>query len=453
MKKILILTGLLITMLRPAFAQTSTQAAPLTLQEAVKYALANNETVKKAVLDEESAAFKIKETKGSGLPQLSGTGTITAYPALATQLLPAQIFDKDAAAGAMIPVQFGTKYNTTGGLQLQQLIFRKSFFVGLEAANTTRDLYSLRKQLSQEQLIYNVSSAYLQLLQTREQFNTIDANFKRLEQLEKILALQYQNDVATKVQLNRVTVSKTNLENSRQTLTAAFDQQKNALKFFMGMPMEQDITLAAATPELNTPALEQQDVNTVLAERVDLKLLQTQKNLYKLNVKNIQAGAYPSLSAFGNYNFNAQRNEFNFFDTSKPWFKMATVGIQLNVPIFDGMQRRNQVRQAQIEVAKVDQDILQLTRNTQMGLMNAQTQMQASLSSIQAQERNVALAQEVYRNTNELYKEGLSPLTEVLDTEVSLREAQTNLNNERLKYQLAQLTYLQAKGELITLIK
>ncbi len=149
------------------------------------------------------------------------------------------------------------------------------------------------------------------------------------------------------------------------------------------------------------------------------------------------------------------RNATNltFFDSNQPWFKAVSIGVQLNVPIFDGFQRKNQIRQAQIEVDKVDQDISQLTRNTEMGLLNAQTQMETSLSSIQAQERNVNLAQEVFRNTNELYKEGLSPLTEVLDTELSLREAQTNLNNERLKYQLAQLTYLQAKGELKTLIK
>jgi outer membrane protein TolC len=291
------------------------------------------------------------------------------------------------------------------------------------------------------------------MLQTREQFHTIDANFKRLEQLEKILKLQYQNDVATKVQLNRVTVSKTNLENTRQTLTAAFDQQKNALKFFMGLPMDQDIALAEATPELNTPVLAPEAAKEVLTERIDFKLLQTQKNLHALNVKNIKSGYYPSVSAFGNYSTNAQRNEFNFFDNNLPWFKAVSIGLQLNVPIFDGFQRRNQIRQAQIEVAKVDQDISQLTRSTQMGLLNAQTQMQTSLSAIQAQERNVALAQEVYRNTNELYKEGLSPLTDVLETEVSLREAQTNLNNERLKYQLAQLTYLQAKGELKTLTK
>lgn len=446
-----ILTGLLLSLLRPGYSQTGTQAAPLTLQEAVKYAVANNETVKKAALDEQSADYKIKEIKGSGLPQLSANGNVTAFPALATQLLPGELAGQPA--GTYIPVQFGTKYNTTGGLQLQQLIFRKSFFVGLEAAATTRDLYALRKQMSEEQVIYNVSSAYLQLLQTREQFNTIDANYKRLEQLEKILDLQYRNDVATKVQLNRVTVSKVNLENTRQTLNADFEQQKNALKFFMGMPMDQDFALAEATPVLNTPVLASADASAVLAERIDFKLLQTQKNLYQLNVKNIQSGYYPSVSAIGNFNYNAQRNEFNFLDTNQPWFKAVSIGLQLNVPLFDGFQRRNQIRQAQVEVDKVNQDISQLTRNTQMGLLNAQTQMQTSLSSIQAQERNVNLAQEVYRNTNELYKEGLSPLTELLETEVSLREAQTNLNNERLKYQLAQLTYLQAKGELKTLIK
>lgn len=450
MKKLIYLAGLFIMALQPVKAQNQPTAAKISLPEALNFALSNNETIKKALLDEKSAAYKIKETIGSGLPQINGTGNITTYPSLATQLLPGELAGQP---GTLIPVQFGTKYNTSGGLQLQQLLFRKSFFVGLEAAQTTKDLYSLRTQMSEEQVIYNVSSAYLQLLQTKEQFSTINANFKRLEQLEKILKLQYQNDVATKVQLNRVTVSKTNLENSRQTLTAAYDQQKNALKFFMGMPMDQDLEIAESVPALEGSVAVQADPQTILSQKIDFKLLNTQKSLYKLNVKNIYSGYTPSLSAVANYSYNAQRNEFNFFDGDKPWFKAVSIGVQLNVPIFDGFQRKNQIRQAQIEVDKIDQDINQLTRNTQMGLLNAQKQMETSLSSIQAQERNVNLAQEVYRNTNDLYKEGLSPLTEVLDTELSLREAQTNLNNERLKYQLAQLTYLQAKGELRTLIK
>ncbi|MFC5272279.1 TolC family protein [Adhaeribacter terreus] len=450
MKKKSLLLGLMLAFVSPAFSQSQPSTSPLTLEESVKYALQNNEAVKKAYLDEKSAAYRIKEVTGSGLPQLTGTGTLTMNPALATQLLPGELA---GAPGTMIPVQFGTKYVASAGISLQQLIFNKSFFVGLEAAKTTKDLYRLRTQMSEEEVIYNVSSAYLQLLQTKEQFNTIDANFKRLEQLEKIVDLQYRNDIATKVTLNRVTVNKTNLENQRQTLEANYLRQLNALKFFMGMPVEQEISIAEATPNLNVAVLAKDDASTVLHNRVDYQLLNKQKQLLSLNVKNFQARYYPSLSGFGNVGASAQRNEFNFLDTNQPWFNNVAIGLQLNVPIFDGFQRRNQVKQARIEVEKVEQDIAQVTNATNLALENAATQMQSSLSAVQAQERNVTLAQEVYRNTNELYKEGLAPLTDLLDTEVSLREAQTNLNNERLKYQLSQLTYIQAKGELKSLVQ
>lgn len=450
MNKKPLLLILLFFLFRTAFAQTQPAAAKLSLPEAIKFALANNENLKKAQLDEKSAEYKINETKGSGLPQIAGSGTFTTNPALATQLLPGELAGQP---GTTIPVQFGTKYIAQGGLELQQMLFRKSFFVGLEAANTTRELFSLRTKMSQEEIMYNVGSAYLQVLQTKQQFNIINANFNRLVQLEKILTLQYKNDVATKVQLNRVTVNKVNLENQRTTLTSALKQQENALKFFMGMPLQQPIDITDSVVVLDAVVPLQENAAEIIASRLDYKVITTQKELTKLNVQNIKAGYFPTLSGFGNYAYNAQRNQFNFLDGSQPWFKAVSLGVRLNIPIFDGFQKRNQIRQAQIEVDKLDQDLSLLTRRTQMDLDNALTQMQTSLSSIQAQERNVSLAQEVYRNTNELYKEGLAPLTDVLDTEVSLREAQTNLTNESLKYQLAQLTFLQAKGELNTLIK
>ncbi|WP_370457504.1 TolC family protein [Rufibacter sp. XAAS-G3-1] len=452
-KKHSILSLLLTLVASFSFAQTqqTLPTGPTTLQQALRYAVANNEDVKKALQDEQSAEYRIRETKGSGLPQLSANGRLTVNPALAVQLLPGELAGEPA--GTFIPVQFGTKYVAQGGLELQQLIFRKSFFVGLEAANTTRDLYALRTRMSEEEVLYNVSSSYLQLLQTKEQFNNIEANFNRLEQLEKILNLQYQNDVATKVELNRVTVNKINLENQRKTLAATYEQQLNGLKFFMGLPIDQPLEISDSTGLLGSAIPPVEDAKAILAQRVDYKQLLTQRRLYELNVKNIRSGYYPSLSGFGQFNYNAQRNEFTFFDGNQPWFNSVALGVQLNIPIFDGFQRRNQIRQAQVEVNKVEYDISKLTRNTQMTLDNSIRQMETSLSSIQAQERNVQLAQEVYNNTNALYKEGLSPLTDVLETEVSLREAQTNLNNERLKYQIAQLDYIRARGEIKNLIQ
>src|SRR5690606_883792 len=129
------------------------------------------------------------------------------------------------------------------------------------------------------------------------------------------------------------------------------------------------------------------------------------------------------------------------------------VGVQLNIPIFDGFQKRSQVRQAELEIKKVEQDMQKLEKNTAVETRNAISQLENSLQAIQAQEQNVALAQEVFDTSNQLYKEGISPLTDLLESEVALREAQTNLNNERLKYQLAQLNYLRAAGEIDSLIK
>ncbi|QHL89504.1 TolC family protein [Nibribacter ruber] len=432
------------------YAQNQAQERVISLKEALSFATNNNIAIQQAQLDEEGAEYRIKETKGSGFPQINGTGQLTVTPSIPTQLLPGEIIGQP---GTYVPVKFGQKYNASGGLELSQLIFSKSYFVGLEAAATTRDLYRLRTQMSKEDVIYNVSSAYLQALQTKEQFNTIEANYNRLVQLEKILTLQYKNDFAKKVDVNRITVNKTNLENQRQALASAYEQQKNALKFFMGMPMDQQFELSDTESLTNTALPLTVNAQEIIAQRTDYQALQTQKKLYGLNVENIKGRSYPSLAGFGQYTYNAQRQEFNFFDTSKPWFKTFVLGVKLNVPIFDGFQRKYQTRQAELEVKKTDLTMQNLALSTQMGLDNALKQISTSELALENQERNVRLAQEVYDTTNRLYKEGLSPLTDLLESEVSLREAQTNLNNERLKHKIAQLNYIKARGELNNLIQ
>src|SRR5690606_33835150 len=192
------------------------------------------------------------------------------------------------------------------------------------------------------------------------------------------------------------------------------------------MGIDQEFEIAADAKLTNTVLPLSQNAQEVLAQRTDYQALLTQKKLYGLNVENIKGRAYPSLAGFGQYNYNAQRQEFNLFDGSKPWFKTFVLGVQLNVPIFDGFQRKNQVRQAELEVRKTDLTMQNLALNTQLSLNNAIEQVNTSQLAIQNQERNVDLAQEVYTTTNSLYKEGLSPLTDLLEAEVSLREAQTN---------------------------
>lgn len=440
------LIGMMALVLKPAFAQepaTGGQVQELTLQESIKYALSNNQDVKKAIYDEQIGTQQIREARSQGLPQVSVSGGVDYYPALPTQILPGELA---GMPGQDIPVKFGKDYNANGNVRLTQLLFNQSYFVGLKAAKTTQDLYRLRREMAEEDLIYNISTAYYQTLQTKEQFENIEANLQRLTELERIMELQYQNDLVAKVDVNRIKVNKTNLQNQLQTLTTSFEQQKNILKFFINMPLEQEIALTNETGGIDNVVTEAITAEQAAAQKTQFQLLQTQKQLQSYSIKNVQAGYYPTLSAYGQYGYNTQRDEL--FGSDVPWFKTSVVGLQVNIPIFDGFRKDAQVKQGQLELKKTEEDLSKLETNTAVELTNALAQLQNSQSSIEVQRQNVDLAQEVYNTTNDRYKEGISPLTDLLEAEVSLREAKTNLNNENLKYKIAQLNYLKARGEL-----
>ncbi|WP_240675989.1 TolC family protein [Botryobacter ruber] len=438
---------LALLLLQPAVAQDKEQVKTLSLQEALAYALEHNEDVQKAAYEQSSARYKVNEAKSNGLPQLNGFGKFDTYPSIPVQVIPNVFQGKPEE---MIPVQFGNPYNASAGVQLSQLLFNQSYFVGLKAAKSTEDLYRLRKAMTEEEVIYNVSSSYFQILQTKEQFQIIEANLARLEQLNKILQLQYENDLVKKVDVNRIKVNKTNLETKKESLISALEQQMNYLKFFMGMPLEEGIALTDTKIVLPAQAT---DRDNVLLSQTQVQLLNKQTELTKLQLENIKAGYYPTLSLNGTYSANAMRKEFNFFDASQPWFTTGIIGLQLNVPIFDGFKKHSQIKQTEFNIKSLEADKQKLTKNLAVGYENSINQLQNSSTAIVAQEQNVKLAQEVYDTTNELYKEGISPLTDLLEAEVSLREAKTNMNNEVLKYQLAQLGYLKATGELKNLIK
>jgi outer membrane protein len=444
-----LVVGLALLFVRPALAQERPDVTELSLQGAINYALEHNEDMQKASYDELSAKYMVKEAKSNGLPQVNATGNFNMFPAIPVQVIP-NVFE--GKPDEMIPVQFGTKYNASAGIQLSQLLFNQSYFVGLKAARSSEDLYRLRKTMTKEEVIYNVSSSYFQILQTKEQFEIINANLARLEQLGKILKLQYDNDLARKVDVNRISVNRTNLQTQLQTLTSALDQQMNVLKFFMGMPLEEGIALTEAHILLDTGASALSSKELVQGQ-TQLQLLTKQTELTNLQMQNIKAGYYPTLAATGTYQYNAMRKEFNFFDTNQPWFNTGIIGLQLNIPIFDGMRKHSQIKQSEYTLKSLEADRQKLTKNLEVALQNSVSQLNNSSASIAAQEQNVLLAQEVYDTTNDLYKEGISPLTDLLEAEVSLREAKTNLNNEKLKYQLAQLGYLKATGDLNTLTK
>ncbi len=441
-----ILSSILILMFFAALSKAQDGSQSFTLKQTLIYALDNSIAIQKARLDQEQADHKVNEFRGQALPQISGNGQLQYFPNIPVQLLPGEIIGQP---GIQVPVQFGTDYILQGGFEANQKLYDQSIISGLKAVKSSEELYRLLKISTDEDVIFQVSNRFYEVLEIQAQINALDGNIIDLGKLEELMKLQYENDLVTKIDYNRVRVNRTNLETRLQSLKTAESQQKNLLKVLIGMPIATEISLSQDNiEEIGMTALQNDQVTPI-----QLQLIQKEQELNMLNEKNIRAGYFPTLSAFFTQSWQAQRNEFDFFDGSQPWFQNTVIGARISVPIFDGRQKHHRVQQNKIDIQKLELDAINTRRNIDVTYENARQQLFNTAKSVAAQKENQGLAQEVYDQTQELYKEQVSPLTDLLDSENALRDAQVNYRNEILKFKKAELNLLQAQGQLRRLLQ
>lgn len=445
MNKFTLLTFLFFALM--AHAQQKPQV--LTLKEALNYALENKSDALKAKLDIENSEYQIQEVRSQALPQISANGNLGYNPILQLNALPGDFF---GSPGTVILAPLGQKWSAVGGVTLNQAIFDMAVFTGLKAARSTREFYKINAQLTEEQVIERVSNNYYQVYVIRQNLAVIDSNYVNTSRVRNIVKGQFDNGLAKKIDLDRLTVNLSNINTRRQQLVNAAALQENTLKFFMGMPIDTPIILPDSEFDINVlPSTE----NTDVTKRTEYVLLETQEKLLTLQKKSIVAQYYPRLSFSANYNYIGQGPKMPLFATAKDevyWSDFSALALNLNIPIFNGFGTRARVRMAQInlEKVKVDMDDTKLALN--LAYENARTQIENSLITISNQRENVNLAQEVLDNTQNNYQQGLASLTDLLDAENSLIQSQNSYSSALLDYKLAEIQLIKSKGELKTLL-
>lgn len=422
----------------------------LNLKDALQYALENKAEAKKAKLQVENSEYKIEEVRSRALPQISANGSLTYNPILQLNALPGDFF---GAPGTTILAPLGQKWNSVAGVSLSQALFDQSVFTGLKAAKSTREFYQINEQLSEEQVIERVANAYYQVYVQQQKLIVIDNNLKNTTKVKNIIKGQFDNGLAKKIDLDRISVRVNNINSMRQQILNAITLQENALKFYIGMPMENQIIIPKTAFEV-TP----QDLlsSADVTNRTEYLLLKKQEQLLTLQKKSFQANYYPTLSLSGSYNYMGQGPNMPLF--AKPadgvyWSDFASVGLNLRVPIFTGFGTRAKVRQAENSLKSIQVDIDDTKLALDLAFENSKRQIENSLITISNQKENAKLAQEVFDNTNNNYTQGLASLTDLLDAENALVDAQNNYTAAILDYKLAEIQLIKSKGELKTLIK
>src|SRR5690606_24664099 len=386
-----------------SFTSVSQAQEILTLQDALNYALNNSEAVRKAKLDILKGDYQIKEVRAGALPQIDGTATLTNNILAQQFILPAEFMGGEP--GEFIAVEAGTTWSSMAQVQLNQQLFNQQVFTGLKAAKATEEYYRLANELAEENLIQQVATNYYQVIITREQLAVIDANIERVTQLEKTVASQFEIGLARKIDLDRVLVNKSNLRAQREELLGAVSQQENLLKYYMGMP----ITTPIIIPQTSLEEIETTIHNQIAQENFDANrlssylVLKKQEELLDFQRRAYVAEFYPNLSLGANYLYNTQSNEFNLYTNNALNYDMSAITLTLRIPIFDGGARKSRIRQASIDIEKVQVDLENSSNALQMAYENAKIQIKNSLSTIETQDQNKVLAEEVYNSTQNNY--------------------------------------------------
>jgi len=428
------------------------QATTLTLKDALKYALDASQNARKAKLDVENSQYKIDEVKARALPQLSGSGGLTYNPILQQSALPGDFFGQP---GKTVLVAFGQKWNANASASLSQTIFDNSVFTGLKAAKTTAEFYRLNAQLTDEQIIEQVATSYYQVLVQRQKVGVVDSTIRNTVHTQNILQSLYENGLAKKIDVDRIAVNISNLRSNRQQLLNGVTLLENQLKFYIGMPIVKVINLPEVEFATIQPQAVQQGDTLDISGRTEVAVLQTQEALLRYQKQATKSEYLPSLSLSSAYSFQGLSNSFPIFKGQQSgvnWFPVASVGLNLKVPIFNGFATRARLRQADVEIRKLQEDMAQTKLSLSLAYENARTQINNSIITLNSQQENVQLARQVYANTQNNYNNGLATLTDLLDAENSLTQAQNNYSAALLDFKVSEIQLIKAQGTLSTLL-
>jgi outer membrane protein TolC len=325
-------------------------------------------------------------------------------------------------------------------LEAQSLLFDASYLTGLKAARTYRVLAAQQVAIAKQDVKKSVTMTYLATLIFDESVSVMDSNIRNLNRILFETKELYKEGFAEQLDIDRLTLSLKQLKSQTENLVRQKSIAMNNLKFVMGFPIDQELEVTDRLEDLveNDFATEINE-KLQLANHATYQMMQTNIALNEMNILvQKQMGYLPNLAAFASYQQTLQTNEF---DGNGKWFPTAVAGLQLNIPIFDGLARGAKVQRAKLDVEEAVRQRDQYSESIRLEVANTRIKYLNAIESVKNSKESKELAQRIYNTIQIKYKEGLASSFELNQTEGSLFMEQSN-------YIQALFGLLMAKAEL-----
>lgn len=425
-------------------------SASFTLEQCIEYALENNPNLKNSKSAVSSSEARIRETVSLGLPQINAGADLANNVIIPTSFLPAQVFG--GPAGEFIGVRFGTQYSGRATINVDQMLFSGSYFVGLKASRVYSELSRQDLVNTKTDLIIAIKKAYYSVLVNQERLDLVKKNYARLDSLLKQTKTMYQNGFSEKIDVSRLQVQFNNIINLQRTTELGLSISYNLLKFQMGLNMLTKLTLSDNLETIKVQALEDsfaQDFSYF--NRPEFKKLEVNQQLVKLDMKNTKVQYLPSLDLYGNYGISYGSSDLGqFLEFGSRWKSLGTIGLRANLPIFDGFRKSNQIQQKKIQYSQLENTKTLLKNQIDMEQDQAMASFKSNVEALRSQKENLELADEVYKVSVIKYQQGVGSNIEVINADASLKEAQTSYYASLYDALISSVDLDKAFGKILT---
>ena len=429
------------------------------LQGCLKFALENNHNIRKAQFDKEKSAQARQEILGALLPQVSGTGNLNyniqksrfIMPNFMNEFLPPGMQDPNAAK--YMTIEMGTNYTAGIGAALNQQIVNLSLFNAVGIARTAEELTSLAAEAREEDVISQTANLFYAIQATEYAAGMFGRSIEIMDSVLISMETSYASGLIRKVDVDRLKVTRTNMSTQRASVINAVEVQKNLLKLQMGMDISEQLEIEKINPEIfdiQTNIGDFQDFDPNL--QTSYKMLNRQQNLQQLQKKAAIYENFPVLTAMINYNYTGVSDEF-FRGETNYWFGSSMAALNLRIPLFGGLSRSSKIKQANFELLKVREDEAILKQSLSMAHKNALLKLEDSRNAIQIQKANMAMAEEVYRVTERNYSQGIASMSDVLNSNSSLIQAQMSYADALNNFMKAYVELRKASGTIRELVR
>lgn len=439
------LTRLFITIVFCVVAgQVFGQATPLSMNEAIKIAIANNNSLKADSMNIAVTDYQNKVQKADLLPQANYSGKTEYNPAIATQMLPGNIVGQPGKDYVAVP--FGSRYAMGSGIDVSQALLHKSTRIKVNAADLNNNIAQTKHKLTTEDLVYQVATNFYALQANAELIKTTTRDYLNLKEILSIAKAQFENGTLKRIDYESLQINTANKLSSLNQLQTDYNDQLARFNYLLGIPpdtrtvIDDSITLIKGNV----------DAGNLLLQREDVHLANQLIESKEVEIKSIKAEALPTINSYFRFNYQSQFNETNNAFNSNYWYKSASVGVSASISLFDGYRRKNRVNAAQSQLLQLKFQDEQTKQQANTEWLTATEMLRKDKQQYEITSQNLVLAERVFNSRKALYAEGVSTLVELLDAESELSESRNLHIQSMINVQTSLVNVYKAKGTLLT---